>query len=63
MLDSLVKGLDSLINVFVVQKTPLEQYLKNYERVNKFVHRDLVNAVQKTDEGELKYFFFDIMSD
>ena len=62
MYDQLHKGLESLINVFVVQKTPLDQYLKNYERVNKFIHRDLVNALQETDAGELKYFFFDIMS-
>ena len=62
MLDFLHKGLEGLINVFDVQQTPLDHYLKNYERVNKFVHRDLVTAIQDTDKSELKYFFFDIMS-
>ena len=56
------KGLESLVNVFDVQKTPLDQYLKNYERVNKFVQRDLFNAIRETDQGYLKYCFFDIMS-
>ena len=56
------QGLENLINVFEVQKTPAEQYLKNYERVNKFVQRDLYDAIRESDQNELKYCFFDIMS-
>ena len=62
MLDFVHKGLEGMLNVFDVQQTPLEQYLKNYERISKFVNRDLVTSIHKTDEDQLKYFFFDIMS-
>jgi len=56
------KGLNQLINVYEVQKTPLDFFLDKYERVCKFIQRDLVNQIYDTDEGHLKFFFFDIMS-
>jgi len=48
--------------VFEIQKTPLDFYLTKYERVCKFIQRDLIKNIQKTDEGHLKFYFFDIMS-
>lgn len=56
------KGLNQLINVFEVQKTPLDCYLNKYENICKFLQRDLFNSIQKTDEGHLKFYFFDIIS-
>ena len=62
MLDALREGLEKLVNVFVVQQTPLDHYLKSYEVINKYIHRDLVHTIQQSDELHLRYFFFNIMS-
>ena len=50
------------MNVFEVQKTPLLQYLHNYEKITKFIMTDMVAVVSNTDEGHLKFAFFDTMS-
>ena len=42
--------------------TPLVQYLRNYEMICKFIQRELVAQIVKTDESYLKFVFFDIMS-
>ena len=34
-----------LINVFDLQATPLEHFLKNFQRTSKFIHRDLLSAI------------------
>lgn len=62
MREHVAKGMSSLVNLFEVQKTPVEFYLTKYERVCKFVQRDLVNQIQRADESHLKFCFFDIMS-
>ena len=62
MYENLYKGLKGMMNVLELQKTPLDQYLRNYEKICKFVTRDLVATIQDTDEGHLKFFFFDTMS-
>lgn len=60
--ENIDKGLTHIVNVFVIQKTPIDFYLNKYERVCKFIQRDLIKKIQKTDEGHLKFYFFDIMS-
>ena len=42
--------------------TPLEHYLKGYQRVSKFIHRDMLSAIQKTDEDHLKVFFDNVIA-
>ena len=54
--------MQKLVSVVEVQKTPLLQYLHNYERITKFIMRDMVAIVSDTDEGHLKFAFFDTMS-
>ena len=60
--ENLSNGFESLLSVYEVQMTPIIHYLRNYERICKFIQRDLVSAIVKTDESYLKFVFFDIMS-
>ena len=39
------EGLRHLVNVFEVYKTPISHYQRSYERVCRFVQRELVHKV------------------
>lgn len=62
MYEALNLGLKNLVNVFEVHSSPLELYLRNYEKVCRYIEKTLVQTIVSTDESHLKFFFFDIMS-
>lgn len=51
-----------LINVFDLSFTPLEHYLKNYERTTKFIMRDMLQVAQNADKDFLHVFFDNVIA-
>ena len=56
------EGLNRLVNIFEIYKTPLSHYQKSYERACRFVKRELVPRVVEAQDGHLKYMLFDLIS-
>ena len=51
-----------LINVFDLDVTPLDTYLKSYQRTVKFIMRDMQAVAQHTDQDFMRVFFDNIIS-
>ena len=51
-----------LINVFDLDATPLETYLKSYQRTVKFIMRDMQAVAQNTDSDFMRVFFDNIIA-
>ncbi len=56
------EGLRHLVNIFEVYKTPIVHYQKSYDRVCKFIRKELLQRIIEADEGHLKYLFFEMIS-
>jgi len=50
------------LNVYEIQSTPIKTYLESFANTCKYVQDDLLNEIQDTDLGHLKFVFFQIMS-
>lgn len=48
--------------MYEVYKTPIEHYVKNFERACKFIKKELINKIVEQEEGHLKFQIFDIIS-
>ena len=48
-------GLKTQANLFRLQYLPLETLEKNYNRVTKYIMRDLLETVQKKDKQNLHF--------
>ena len=51
-----------MVNIFEVYKTPITHYQKSYDRVCKFIRKELLQRIIEADEGHLKYLFFEMIS-
>lgn len=60
--EKISEGLKKLINIYEIYKTPLEHYQRNFERVCRYTKREIITKIIDTDESNLKYQFFDIIS-
>ncbi|CDW72147.1 UNKNOWN [Stylonychia lemnae] len=56
------EGLKHLINIFEIYKTPITHYQKSYERVCRFISKELLYRIIESDEGYLKFLFFEMIS-
>jgi hypothetical protein len=56
------EGLKYLLNVFEIYKTPLSHYQNSFEKVCKYIKKELVNRIIETDEDHLKFMIFDSIS-
>ena len=50
------------MNIFEVYKTPIMHYQRSYDRVCKFVRKELVQRIVDADEGHMKFVLFDMIS-
>ena len=50
------------MNIFEVYKTPIVHYQRSYDRVCRFIKKELTARVIESDESHLKYAIFDNIS-
>ena len=48
--------------MFEVCKTPITHYQKSYERVCRYISKELVGRIIDADEGYLKFLIFEMIS-
>lgn len=56
------EGLSSLLNIFEIYKTPIMHYQRSYDRVCRFVRKELAARIVEADEDYMKYMLFDMIS-
>ncbi len=56
------EGLKHLINIYEVNKTPITHYQKSYERVCKYINREIVSHILKNEDNNLKFEFFSVLN-
>ncbi len=52
----------SLVNLFEVYRTPIAHYQRSYERICKFIQKDLLTRIIENDDGQTKYIIFKMIS-
>ena len=62
LLSQFDEGLNSLVNIFEVYKTPIIHYQRSYHRVCRFIKKELTTRIIESDESHLKYTIFDNIS-
>ncbi len=62
LLSQYYDGLKTLVNIFEVYKTPIIHYQRSYDRVCRFIKKELTNRIIDADESHLKYSIFDHIS-
>lgn len=51
-----------MVNIFEVYKTPILHYQRSYERVCRFIKKELVERIAEADEDHFKFTMFNLIS-
>jgi hypothetical protein len=62
LMSQYMDGIKSLVNIFEVYKTPIVHYQRSYDRVCRFIKRELTQRIIESDESHLKYEIFNQIS-